>query len=373
MTPSRLVWVALAAATLLVGCSLGPQALKGNRADYNAVISSSNNDEMLLNLVRIRHYDAPFFLNVASVSSSFNYDVSAGFDLKVNAGPIEGYKGQYPYNAATPSVGAKFSENPSIIYVPLSGEKFATQLLTEISLDRLLFLSRAGWNIDLLFHLLVKRFGHSVNKSIAMDSTLNLDPTRTAAFDALADTLRRMQNRGDLELNAGPEPGQTRSVILQLRFAGSDEAEALGRLLGLRLATTALGGGRSLARIALTQTNDLRTENACSGDPCQVFVQLRNFIGILDALAQGVVVPKDSAVADRAGPPRATPVPFTVESGLTVPAAAFVTASYDGHWYFIPKSDVASRKVFSFLIQLFALEGGELPKNTPLLTLPVNR
>jgi len=363
----------LASIFLTTGCSFGPQLLKGNRTDYNIVISASNNEEMLLNLIRLRHFDAPFFLNVSSVSSSFNFDMSTGFDLKANAGPIQGYKGQYPYNSATPSVGAKFSESPSIIYVPLSGEKFATQLLTEISPDRLFFLSRAGWDIEILLRVLVKQFGPSVNKSFAMDTSLNIDPARTAAFDKLVSLFRRLQNRGDLELQAQSDKDQNRSIVMQLRFATSEECSDLNALLGTRLVASPLQGYSGAAQLVLTQHNDLMAENACEAGFCRVFVRFRNFIGILDALAQGVALPKDSAVSDPQGAPRGTPVPFTVATGTVVPAAAFVSARYDGHWYYIAKDDVASRKVFSFIIQLFALEGGELPKTTPMLTLPVNR
>lgn len=354
-------------------CSLGPHTLKGNRADYNASISASNSEEMLLNLVRVRNFDAPFFLNVSSVSSSFSYQASAGFDVKFNAGPIEGYRGQYPYSASTPTVGTQYSENPSIIYVPLSGEKFATQLLTEISLDRLLFLSRAGWDVELLFQVLVKRFGPCINKSVAMDTELNRDPARTAAFDKLVAQLARMQARGDLEVQSRPNGAQPSQVAMQLRFSATQELQEMETVLGIRMPVRQAKGGGLVTRLVLDQSNDLLAENACDADSCRVFVRMRNFIGILDSLAQGVELPAGNPVAGVAGAVQAAPVPFRVASGATPPASAFVSAKYDGHWYFIAKSDVASRKVFSFLIQLFALEGGELPKTTPLLTLPVNR
>lgn len=374
MSIRKLTIASIVAATLLsCACSMGPRVLKGNRTDYNVSINASNNEEMLLNLVRLRYFDAPFFLNVASISSSFNYHVSAGFDVKFNSGPIEGYKGQYPYNAATPTVGAQYSENPSIIYVPLSGEKFATQLLTEISLERLLFLSRAGWDIELLFQVLVKRFGNCVNKSVAMDTALNQDLGRTACFDRLVAMLRRMQERGDLELHAKPEGAPTALVAMQMRFASREEVQEMERLLGLALPVRQLKNNGLVAKLALTQSNDLQAENACEGDTCRVFVRLRNFIGILDSLAQGVELPREGRPSVQAETPRETPVPFKVSCQSAASPAAFVSARYDGHWYSIAKNDVASRKVFSFLIQLFALEGGELPRNTPMLTLPVNR
>jgi len=358
----------LGTALLSCSCSMGPRVLSGNRTDYNVSINASNNEEMLLNLVRLRHFDAPFFLNVSSVSSSFNYAMSAGFDLKMNAGPIQGYRGQYPYNTADPSIGAQYSENPTIIYVPLSGEKFATQLLTEISVDRLLFLSRAGWDIELLFQVLVKRFGPCVNKSIAMDTRLNLAPERTEGFDRLVALLRRLQDRGDLELQAKAEGDPASLVAMQLRFNGAEEVREMESALSLRLPVKQAQNGGLVAKLLLTQSNDLLQENACDAGSCRVFVRLRNFIGILDSLAQGVEAPGGAS-----GTTGTTPVAFRVARADAPVAGAFVSAKYDGHWYYIAKDDVASRQVFSFLIQLFALEGGELPKNAPMLTLPVSR
>lgn len=367
------VAMVLAEACLLCSCSMGPHALKGNRTDYNVSIYSSNNEEMLLNLVRLRHQDAPFFLNVSSVSSSFNFGMSAGFDIKANAGPIEGYKGQYPYNSATPTVGAQFSETPTISYVPLSGEKFATQLLTEISLDRLLFLSRAGWDIELLFQVLVKRFGDCVNSAVAMDTALNLDPARTGAFDRLTALLRRLQSRGDLEFQADKDAAAGGGVTLFVRLKNQEEVREMEGLLSLRLPVKPVKNGGLVARLRLTQTDDLLAENACDAESCRIFVRLRNFIGVLDALAQGVDLPAGDAASARSAPVAKAPGGLHVSSGDAPVPSAFAAVRYDGHWYFIAKEDAASRKVFSFLIQLFALEGGELPKSAPLLTLPVAR
>jgi hypothetical protein len=65
-------------AVLLTGCSLGPKALQGNRLDYNVSVQRSNNEELLLNLVRARYAEPLFFLQVGSISSSLSYSASVG-------------------------------------------------------------------------------------------------------------------------------------------------------------------------------------------------------------------------------------------------------------------------------------------------------
>ncbi|MDD5476414.1 MAG: hypothetical protein PHU03_07890, partial [Syntrophales bacterium] len=60
---------------ILSGCSLGPRNLQGNRLDYNTTLQKSNNEELVLNLVRARYWEPPLFLQVGSVSASFGYSV----------------------------------------------------------------------------------------------------------------------------------------------------------------------------------------------------------------------------------------------------------------------------------------------------------
>ena len=55
---------------LVTGCSLGPRQLKGNRLGYNTSIQKSDNQELLLNLVRLRYMEVPNFMQVSSVTAS---------------------------------------------------------------------------------------------------------------------------------------------------------------------------------------------------------------------------------------------------------------------------------------------------------------
>ena len=62
------VSVILAAA--IAGCSVvGPASVRTGRADYNTAIQQTNAEQLLLNLVRLRYRDVPYFLEVASVST----------------------------------------------------------------------------------------------------------------------------------------------------------------------------------------------------------------------------------------------------------------------------------------------------------------
>jgi len=65
----RLIVVA-AAASCLVGCvSVGPRAIRGARFDYNEAVVRTFDEQMLLNLVRLRYRDTPYFLEVSSIAT----------------------------------------------------------------------------------------------------------------------------------------------------------------------------------------------------------------------------------------------------------------------------------------------------------------
>jgi hypothetical protein len=121
---------------------MGPKALKGNRLDYNISIQKSNNEELLINLVRAKYYEPLFFLQVGSISSSFSYTVSAAL-----AGTIYSKGGDAFANSLSPSLGAGYGEKPIITYTPVQGEQAVKQLMEEINLDRFLLLTRSGWSI----------------------------------------------------------------------------------------------------------------------------------------------------------------------------------------------------------------------------------
>ena len=64
----------------LGGCTqLGPKLVQAGRNDYNQVLARSDQEEQLMNLVRMRYADNPLMLDVSSVSTSFEWsqDLSA--------------------------------------------------------------------------------------------------------------------------------------------------------------------------------------------------------------------------------------------------------------------------------------------------------
>ncbi len=203
--------VALIIALVLTGvsgcASIGPGTVARDRFDYITAISESWKSQMLLNLVKIRYGDAPVFLDVASVINQYAIEGSIG------------YTGSWAQNNQLPwpwsslhswaNLG-RYTDRPTITYSPLSGERFARNLMTPIPPAAILNLLQAGYPADLVFRLCV----HSINGiSSRYGGSARLreaDPE----FYPLVERLRNIQLSGDLGLRVRKTGEQTATLIV---------------------------------------------------------------------------------------------------------------------------------------------------------------
>ncbi|VAX31394.1 hypothetical protein MNBD_NITROSPINAE05-451, partial [hydrothermal vent metagenome] len=145
---------------LLTGCSggLGPSTLKGNRFSYNTAIQRSNDQQLLLNLVRLKYRDTPYFLEVNSVAAQFRFSANAN----ANATLVEAVKGVFGLG-----VGASVEETPTVSYAPLQGEQFIQRFLSHIPLENIFLLTRSGWSIKRILRVCLERVGNLKNAPTA--------------------------------------------------------------------------------------------------------------------------------------------------------------------------------------------------------------
>src|SRR5271156_4283636 len=61
----------LLAACLAVSGCVGPAAVRSTRIKYNESIRSTNDEQLLINLVRLRYADSPVFIDLPSITSQF--------------------------------------------------------------------------------------------------------------------------------------------------------------------------------------------------------------------------------------------------------------------------------------------------------------
>jgi hypothetical protein len=171
---------------LASGCA-GPHALRHSRAKYSEAYQITQNEQLLLNLVRLRYRDTPSFLEVSNLATQFAFDESLGLSgtLKENSNN---------FNILGLSASAGASERPTASYTPLQGAEFVTKLITPIEEETIVLLTRSGWKGERVFRIAVQ----SLNGLSNMRGASGPTPLRLR-HQEIEETLRFMKLVRDLE------------------------------------------------------------------------------------------------------------------------------------------------------------------------------
>ena len=344
----------------LSGCaSIGPGTLARDRFDYITAISNSWKSQMLLNLVKLRYGDAPVFLDVASVINQYGIEASLGFSgsWTQNAQP------PWPYGALYNLFGSgRYAERPTITYSPLSGEKFARSLMTPIPPAAILNFLQAGYPVDVVLRLAV----HSVNGIQSRYGGGARMRDADPEFYPLVEKLRSIQRSGDLGLRVQKMGDRTATMVVFSRKPNPviEAARAEVReLLGLD---------------PKTEEFSVVYGSVASNDK-EIAILTRSMLEILIDLASYIDVPTASTMERRTFPTPApeivngAPVPplIRILSSPESPGDAFAAVPYHQDWYWIDDKDLASKRLFSFIMFLFTLTESGDKQGAPIITVPV--
>ena len=79
--------VACVAVLGLAGCrTLGPARLSGDRFNYNKSLARSSNEQLLLNIVRLRYSEPLHWLEVTSMLSQYSFEASVNANSSTAVG-----------------------------------------------------------------------------------------------------------------------------------------------------------------------------------------------------------------------------------------------------------------------------------------------
>ena len=340
------------------GCNLaGPASLRSGRVQYNVAIQQSGNEQILLNLVRLRYMDMPYFIEVAGIPASLELSAQLSGTLTQPRSPDSPYL-----------LGGQVSarEQPTITYAPLVGEKFALQLMTPMGPNTLLLLHHSGWSI--------KRVLLCTVQSINGVENAPFGPTPAQArdyqpFREAMNMLAALEDRGSLLL--GMAPHAQGKPVLELRIAenatDSPEARRLREILRL---------DARLSRFPVTM------EAGPGGDHIDIVPS--SLIGCFFYLSRSVETPAHDEKAERVAITRNQdgsrcdwkPILgnlLQVHQPVLCPLDPYVAVWYRDRWFYISNNDDQSKATFVMLSQLFALSAGDIRSAVPVLTLPVAR
>lgn len=355
-----------------IGCATGdgPRAVGNERHLYNEILSRTEDEQLLANIVRLRYNDTPHFLDMGSVV------VQYGIEKRGTAGVQFGIGGFFSSAAADDAGGAvsggvTFSERPTVSYTPLQGEAYARRLLSAIPLEVIWLLSNSGWSVERLFLLCVERLNDIENAVTASGPPPETAPIYEE-FQQIAELARTLQQKRALTLKAvHGEMFESNGLQLVMRLRRTGEEDVDRRLNEL---ATRLGYGEDVDRIPLSISRPAEAE-------LTTLTRTRSLLGVLYFISHSVKVPQDHidrgivrVTVDDAGEPfdwdLVTGRVMRIHSSRERPQTAYVAVRYRDHWFYVDDRDHDAKATFGLLQLLFSLQSTTGDGPVPLLTIP---
>ena len=347
-----------------IGCfNIGPHAMQHEWLKYNNVISNIEDQQNLLNLVKLRYNDSPKMLAVTNINSQLLLGTEdSGFDYTA----IEGSGGLGDIFNFT--LFPKYEDKPTITYQPLQGEKFVKSMLEQISLDVLLLLNNSGWSVERIFRLCVQDINGIRNAPGASGPTPDYAP-EYKEFLTVAKLMRTLQKSNLSNVEYELVDGKS-----TLAFSLAKEALELSETHKL-VEMLRLTPGRAEYPIRM---------NDVDHNPNFIRLRTRSVMGILYLLSQSVEVPQEDVEKGKLTTTKyADGRPFywsnlfsslfQIKSSSDKPSDAFVSIKYRGSWFYIDDTDVESKRTYALFSQIFAIQAGKIEVERPTLTLPIGR
>jgi len=357
-TKTRLVWAICAVALSATGCfrAIGPHSVSRDRSLYAASLSDSWKEQTLLNIVKMRYFDPPVFVDVGNIVSSYSLQqgVTVGGNIVTN--------NQVP-NATVGGFGT-YSNTPTITYTPLTGSKFIRGLATPLPPEAVFSSIEAGMPADVILFAAVA----SINGLRNQEATLRGIEPADADFHRVRALIREIQLSGAVRIVLKKEVGdevvsfmalRTEKVPLEIQ---SDVVE-LRQLLKLNPNTS-----EYRVRFGAVPENDR-----------EIAVITRSILSLMQTMAAEVSVPAEDLARGWSFPGfehgKADPGVVRlihVHSGRSTPPDAFVSVKYENNWFWIDKGDLESKQMFSLIMMLFTMVETGPTQNQPVVTIPAH-
>ena len=223
MPPARglVQLVAVFSAMLTTSGCLGPKAVRFTRLNYNEAYRVTNDEQLLMNIVRLRYADSPVFIDLPNITSQFEVSSRGNY--------LGGFGNQYHGQSNLGFGELSARDTPTLSYHPREGKEIAKALLTPLSAE-LFSVVTAGANTEQLFLMTLNDindvpnairstvmvppvpgdnslFRHGVrqlSRLVEQDAVeLSFDPTEDS--EASSDPIPTSQLKGDDLLNAAKD------------------------------------------------------------------------------------------------------------------------------------------------------------------------
>ena len=348
----QLLFIAIVMTILGACSSYGPQTMSRDQADYGRSVGDSWKNQMLANLVKLRFVDMPVFVEVGQIVSGYTLETqvnaSVGFSNSIIGDDTQGL-----------GAGGRYTDRPTITYVPKTGEGFLRSMLVPVNPSSLLSLVQAGYNPEILFAWGVESINGVRNYSNKGTNTTAPDPE----FIEFVRLLSELQQAGAIGMEIDKDPTTKHDSV----FFFSDRTVDEGVKEKSRRA-------RKLIGMKQGQQNFRVLYAPFSTEDDVLAIQTRSILQILSSMSRFVDVPAEKA--DRAVPgysvPEGASRPFQVRTSTEQPEDPFASFKYHGDWYWIDHRDIVSKRVFLLMLFLTTLTDSGDDQTAPVLTIPTS-
>jgi hypothetical protein len=340
----------------LSGCaSIGPATIPRDRVDYAGAMAESWKEQTLLNIVKLRYFDTPMYVDVASVVASHELLTELTATSRVVPHPMSSAASYFNIDAR-----GRYTDRPTISYVPLAGERFINGLLRPLPPQTVFALMEAGHPADFVLQMSVR--------AINDVSNISRSPPRARAgspeFAELIAALRRVQRAGAIGMRTEKRDGHQVTLISFRSIAGGT-GEGDVRFV------------KQVLRLDPQKQEYVLASGSYRRDADEVAMLTRSIQEIMVELSIGVEVPSDDLAEGRvarigpigSGDIQGVPL-LRIRSDAEAPADAFEAVRYRHSWFWVDDRDMSSKRIFMFLRMFASLaETGVVPQ-AAIVTIP---
>ncbi len=390
-----------------MGC-VGPHALQNTRLRYNEVYRATNDEQLLLNIVRLRYADSPVFIDLPTITGQYEAGAVGGFNT--------------PLNSLDPGIPnfaigqLMLRDTPTLSYHPREGKEIASSLIEPLNADLIRFVS-PGSN-TLLFLLMTANDINDIRNAPLATSLHPRTPDDNAEFRILVDLLVRLQERGAIEIELGNFAGEQFDSLPVQQVSGQDVLQAAQngfafriegeratlekrqKTVAIRIRPADLDAPDVQQLVAMLRLrpgqNTYNWRDEQLGDDSErevvtlpnplggetIKIHMRSVLQVMSFLSKGVCVPEEHVLNGIApmtpGIDRAFHDWSDVTAGLMRirsqkhrPRETEVAIHYRGYWFYIDSSDTISRSTLALLELLLEIQETDRKTQSPLLTLPL--
>ncbi len=346
--------VAACLAITISGCAgIGPQVLVDSRAGYGESLKNSENQQLLVNLVRLRYGEGPYFVGVSNITAQMTLATS----LSGSFGYTNGLNSFSAANVLTP--GAVLTQSPIISFMPLQGDKFTTQMLQSLSIDKLYLLLRSGWSAGKVLRIVVQSIGDVDNATSASRPISSYVPEHKP-FESMSYFLNDLGRDHKIKMRLIE---YNKSSAIEISFTNKSSADDSMKL-------------SQMLHLSKPYTKYILSDRVLDSAPENVLeIRNRSFLGMLYYLSKGVdLTDKQYASESDVNATgfdwrEVTKGIIEVHATNVQPTDNDIKVFYKNSWYSIDASDEDSKSTMVLINLIFSLQAGEIKGMEPLLTI----